>query len=92
MAPDNDHLAVVAHGLLNPMAAVVGGIDVAMRSQGLTEQERQAVAAAKRQALAVTETLRQLAHGLPPEVLAALDDLRRHEPTLAPPADHPITS
>jgi signal transduction histidine kinase len=80
----NEHVAVVAHGLLNPMAAVLGGIDLALRNDDLPPRVRDALGASHRQALAVTESLRQLAQGLPPEVLAALEDLRRHEPKVAP--------
>ena len=84
MSEHDEHVAVVAHGLLNPMAAVVGGIDLALRSEELPPKVREALGASRRQAIAVTESLRQLAQGLPPEVLAALEDLRRHEPKIVP--------
>jgi len=82
--PDDEVVAVTAHGLLNPMSAVVGGIDLALRCEELPATTREALAAARRQAMHVTESLRQLAQGLPPEVLAALEDLRRHEPKVIP--------
>ena len=83
MGANDEQLAVVAHGLLNPMAAVIGGIDLALSAGTLSPELELALAAARRQAMVVADSLRQLAQGLEPEVLAALDDLRRHEPRVA---------
>lgn len=73
MESNEEHVAVVAHGLLSPMAAVVGGIDLALRIGGLEEMSEQALHAARRQAMTVTESLRKLAQGFPAEILAKLD-------------------
>lgn len=84
MTSNDEQLAVVAHGLLNPMAAVVGGIDLALSAGSLSPDVEAALTAARRQAVVVADSLRHLAQGLEPEVLAALDDLRRHEPRVVP--------
>jgi hypothetical protein len=73
MDSNEEHVAVVAHGLLSPMAAVVGGIDIALRIGELDDTSEQALHAARRQALVVTESLRKLAQGFPAEVVAKLE-------------------
>lgn len=73
----NEHLAVVAHGLLNPMTAVSAGIDIALRTGTYPAEVRAVLEAAKRQSDFVVESLRELVLGLPPEVLAILEGLDR---------------
>lgn len=77
MVVGDEHVAVVAHGLLNPMAAVIGGLDIALRVGSYPPEVTAALAAAKRQAEFVAESLRELVLGLPPQVLAVLDELDR---------------
>lgn len=75
-----EHVTVLAHGLLNPMAVVVGGIDVALADEALDDPTREALESSRRQALAVTEFLRQLAQGLPPEVVSGAAEITPDEP------------
>jgi signal transduction histidine kinase len=79
MVVSDEHVAVVAHGLLNPMTAVAGGIEIALRTGQYPPEVRRALEAAKRQADFVTESLRELVLGLSPMVLAALNELGRPE-------------
>lgn len=77
-----EHLAVVAHGLLNPMTAVSAGLDIALRTGEFPPEVIPALQAAKRQADFVIESLRELVLGLPPQVLAVLEGLDRDTPRL----------
>ena len=77
---EDEHVAVLAHGLLNPMAVIVGSIDVALGEGALEGHAREALEAGRRQAVAVTESLRQLAQGLPPEVVSGAAEVSHEEP------------
>jgi hypothetical protein len=68
-------VAVVAHGLLNSMAAVLGGIDTARRIGDLDHDCDRMLAMASRQSVFVIEVLKDLVLGLPAEVVAHLDSL-----------------
>jgi signal transduction histidine kinase len=65
----DEQVAVIAHGLLNSMTAVIGGIEVAQRDEQLSETGAAALAAARRQADEVNRTLRQLVQGVPPDTI-----------------------
>lgn len=77
MVVGDEHLAVAAHGLLNPMTAVSAGLDIALRTGRFPAEVVPALEAAKRQADFVIESLRELVLGLPPQVLAVLEGLDR---------------
>ncbi len=62
-------LAVLAHGLLNSMTAVIAGIDVALDAEELPPEAAAALRAARRQAHHVDEALRQLVRGVPPDTV-----------------------
>ena len=78
---DDALLAVVAHSLLGSMSVVVGALETVQQHwDRLPEETRsQLLGDASIQARYVSDVLRDLLRGLPPEVIAALDDLQRRE-------------
>lgn len=74
---DDEYLAVIAHGLLNPMAAVLAGVATARSLLGtdVPSDVEQMLDIAERQAAYVAESLRDLVLGIAPDVLAALDEI-----------------
>lgn len=72
---DQGVVAVVAHGLLNSMAAVLGGIDTARRIGDLDPECDRMLEIASRQSMFVIDVLKDLVLGLPAEVVAHLDGL-----------------
>ena len=78
---DDALLAVVAHSLLGSMSVVVGAVEtVEQHWERLGDDtRRQLLVDAGIQARYVSEVLRDLLRGLPPEVIAALDDLQRRD-------------
>ena len=78
---DDALMAVVAHSLLGSMSVVVGAVEtVEQHWERLGEDtRRQLLVDAGIQARYVSEVLRDLLRGLPPEVIAALDDLQRRD-------------
>lgn len=79
MGQADEEVSVVAHGLLNAMTAVIGGIDVALRSGDLGRETASALDAAKRTAQDVNDVLRQLVQGVPADII----DLRFDEANAA---------
>lgn len=74
---DDDYLAVIAHGLLNPMAAVLAGVATArsLLGEDVPADVEAMLEIAERQAAYVAESLRDLVLGIAPDVLAALDSI-----------------
>jgi hypothetical protein len=70
VAQGDERIAVLAHRLLNPMTAVIAGIDAALRLGGVSPEGESALLASKRQAQAVCDHLRELVQGRAPEVLS----------------------
>ena len=80
---DDALLAVVAHSLLGSMSVVVGAVEtVEQHWDRLGEDTRtQLLKDASVQARYVSDVLRDLLRGLPPEVIAVLDSLERRDDT-----------
>lgn len=77
---DDAQLAVVAHGLLNALSAVVGCVSTVRYDLGEDYPLRHLLDKAQGQAWTAAEVLRDMARGLPPAAIDALDDLLRHVP------------
>ena len=78
---DDALLAVVAHSLLGSMSVVVGAVETVQQHwDRLGEDTRQQLLHdAGVQARYVSDVLRDLLRGLPPEVIAVLDGLERRD-------------
>ena len=75
---DTADLAVLAHGLLNPMHVIIGALSTVRRDLGPDHDDASLLSVAHRQAEHVAESLRQLVRGLPvPDVVGL--DLRAQE-------------
>ena len=85
MGDDHQLNAVLAHSLLGTVAAIRGAIDTVMAHQLDETTQASLLLMARRRLDFLTDQLRDLALGLPDEVLTVLDDLRRDEdaPTTA---------
>jgi hypothetical protein len=77
--PDDHTNAVIAHGLLNSMAAIVGALETIERINGPEAPAAELVAIAKRQARFVMDGLRDLVMGLPDDARRMLDELSSNE-------------
>jgi hypothetical protein len=80
---DDALLAVVAHSLLGSMSVVVGAVETVDQHWDRLGEDtrRQLLKDASVQARYVSDVLRDLLRGLPPEVIAVLDSLERRDAT-----------
>jgi hypothetical protein len=83
MADDHQLNAVLAHSLLGTVAAIRGAVDTVLEHQLDETTQASLLLMARRRLDFLTDQLRDLALGLPDEVLTFLDDLRRDEDTPA---------
>ena len=80
MADDHQLNAVLAHSLLGTVAAIKGAIDTVLAHQLDVSTRDSLLLMARRRLDFLSEQLRDLALGLPDEVLTFLDDLRSDAP------------
>lgn len=76
MTDDHQLNAVLAHSLLGTVAAIKGAIETVLAHQLDTSTQNSLLMMARRRLDFLSEQLRDLALGLPDEVLTFLDDLR----------------
>lgn len=84
MTDDRQLNAVLAHGLLGTVAAIKGAVDTVLSHELDETTQRSLLLMAQRRLVFLADQLRDLTLGLPDDVIAYLDDLRRDEdvPTL----------
>lgn len=80
MADEDELMAVVAHGLLQPLAAAQLAVATALDNAEVLDKEEivRIVAMAKPHLALVVDLVKDLVRGLPAEVAQELDQLRRH--------------
>jgi hypothetical protein len=78
--PDDHTNAVIAHGLLNSMAAIIGALDTIERIDGVDAPTAEILTIAKRQARFVMDGLRDLVMGLPDDARRMLDEMSAADP------------
>ena len=71
--------AVLAHSLLGSVGAVTGSLSTVLHRFDRLDDDRkqQLLSMALEQANFIAEVLKDMVRGLPPEIIAALDELRR---------------
>jgi hypothetical protein len=65
----SEQVAVIAHRLLNSMTSVIGGIELALRTDELPPDALAALRVARRQAETVNRGLCNLVQGVPPDTI-----------------------